>query len=227
MELVNAWTGRTACLLQAALRLTNESFARHLGVAVRTVATWHQRPELTPRAEMQQLLDTALEKAPESTRARFAKLAGVNSEASLATVSEPGAGYPMRVAIAIVTDSSRVLVVQRRGEDHAKMSWQFPAGVVKPGIAPETVVVRETFAETGIHCRVARSLGSRLHPVTNVHCDYFLCDYLTGEAENRDLAENVGVTWATVDNLTRFIPVEHIFPPILEALEIQREPEDP
>lgn len=111
MALMNAWTGRTACLLQAALRLTNESFARHLGIAVRTVATWHQRPELTPRAEMQQLLDTALEKAPESARARFAKLADVNSGTPLATASEPGAGYPMRVAVAIVADASRVLVV--------------------------------------------------------------------------------------------------------------------
>ena len=50
-----------------------------------------------------------------------------------------------------------------------------------------------------------RSLGSRLHPINNVYCDYILCDYLTGEAENRDLAENVAVTWATVDSLTRFI----------------------
>jgi 8-oxo-dGTP diphosphatase len=32
------WTGRTACALQAALRLSNESFAEHLGIAVRTVA---------------------------------------------------------------------------------------------------------------------------------------------------------------------------------------------
>ncbi len=41
MEPVQLWTGRTACVLQAALRMTNESFAAHLGTAVRTVATWH------------------------------------------------------------------------------------------------------------------------------------------------------------------------------------------
>jgi hypothetical protein len=38
MDSVITWTGRTACALQGALRLTNESFAVHLGVAVRTVA---------------------------------------------------------------------------------------------------------------------------------------------------------------------------------------------
>jgi DNA-binding transcriptional regulator YiaG len=35
---VTAWTGRTACALQAALRLSNQAFAAKLGVGVRTVA---------------------------------------------------------------------------------------------------------------------------------------------------------------------------------------------
>jgi DNA-binding transcriptional regulator YiaG len=54
---VSGWTGRTACQLQASLRMSNESFAAHLGVAVRTVASWHQKPDLRPRPEMQQLLE--------------------------------------------------------------------------------------------------------------------------------------------------------------------------
>lgn len=70
-----AWTGRTAGALQAALRYSNEAFAAHLGIAVRTVASWHQKPDLQPRPEMQQVLDSALERAPESARARFVALA--------------------------------------------------------------------------------------------------------------------------------------------------------
>jgi hypothetical protein len=75
MELTTGWTGRTACALQAALRLSNESFAEHLGIGVRTVAGWHQKPTLRPKSEMQQLLDTALEQAPPAVKERFAKLA--------------------------------------------------------------------------------------------------------------------------------------------------------
>ena len=71
MEPVQLWTGRTACALQAALRMTNESFAAHLGTAVRTVATWHQKPDRVPSAEIQQALDTTLERAGEGARARF------------------------------------------------------------------------------------------------------------------------------------------------------------
>lgn len=41
MDSVIVRSGRSACALQSALRLTNESFAEHLGVAVRTVAAWH------------------------------------------------------------------------------------------------------------------------------------------------------------------------------------------
>ena len=71
MDVVEAWTGRVACALQAALRMTNESFAGHLGVGVRTVASWHERPDLEPRPEMQQILDAALEKADAGAASRF------------------------------------------------------------------------------------------------------------------------------------------------------------
>jgi 8-oxo-dGTP pyrophosphatase MutT (NUDIX family) len=216
--LANAWTGRTACALQAALRLTNEGFAKQLGVAVRTVAAWHEKPDLTPRAEMQQLLDTVFERASDGARARFARLVGAATPPPR-TSDDTAPGHLLTVAIAIVTNGSDVLVVQRRGDDGGGISWQFPAGMVKPGVAPEQVAVRETLAETGVHCRVVRTLGSRLHPITNVYCDYLLCDYLTGEPENMDQVENVSVTWAPANRLTRFIPIEQIFPPVLDALE--------
>jgi hypothetical protein len=91
--------------------------------------------------------------------------------------------------------------------------------MVKPGMEPGVVAVRETLAETGVHCLLIRELGSRVHPITNVLCDYLLCEYMTGEAENMDPVENVGVTWANKATLTRYIPPELIFPPVLEALE--------
>jgi hypothetical protein len=75
MHPVSGWTGRTACALQAALRLSNEAFAQHLGIGVRAVATWHQKPSLRPKSEMQRILDTALDRAPAAARDRFAVLA--------------------------------------------------------------------------------------------------------------------------------------------------------
>jgi 8-oxo-dGTP pyrophosphatase MutT (NUDIX family) len=222
MDLANAWTGRTACALQAALRLTNEAFAKQLGVAVRTVATWHEKPDLTPRTEIQQLLDTVYERASDAVRGRFAQFVSGGTPPPRDS-AHPPAGHTLTVAIAIVRSESNVLIVQHRGDDGGGISWQFPAGVVKPGVAPDLVAVRETLAETAVHCRVVRNLGSRLHPITRVHCDYLLCDYLTGEPQNADPVENVSVTWALTSRLTQFIPAEQIFPPILTALEIDSE----
>ncbi|WP_374202765.1 NUDIX hydrolase [Amycolatopsis sp. GM8] len=111
-----------------------------------------------------------------------------------------------------------MLLVCRRDQGEAGISWQFPAGVVKPGMSPDTVAIRETLDETGVHCIVARRLGRRLHPVTRVLCDYLLCDYVLGEATNKDPIENVDVLWATKADLTRLIPPNQIYTEVFAAI---------
>lgn len=74
MEVVAAWTGSRADALRQALRMSNETFAAYLGVAVRTVAYWRARPEVVPRPAMQEILDVALTRAAEPARAQFALL---------------------------------------------------------------------------------------------------------------------------------------------------------
>ena len=224
MALVQAWTGRAACSLQAALRMTNLEFAEHLGVAPRTVANWHEKPDVTPRAEMQQILDTAYENASASVKERFRRL--TSDTATTIHTGEELPAHALKVAIAIVTNASDVLIVQRRGDDGRGITWQFPAGVVKPGTDPELVAVRETFAETGVHCSVVQHLGGRVHPITGVYCEYVLCDHLAGDPENKDIVENVSVTWVPKRLLPRFIPVDRIFLPVLAALEVPSEPGD-
>jgi 8-oxo-dGTP diphosphatase len=208
VDVIDTWTGRTACALQAALRATNEDFASRLGVAVRTVAGWHQRPDTVPRAEIQEALDTVYERATDSVLRRFSILTRPTVPAVPAQA--------LRVAIAVVVRGSEVLLVCRRGDD--ALSWQFPAGMVKPGASPAVVAVEETHAETGVRCTVRQALGSRVHPVTGVVAEYSLCEHLMGEAENRDPLENADVAWVPIDQLPKFIPTEKIFPPILEAL---------
>lgn len=114
-----------------------------------------------------------------------------------------------------IWSSAAVLLVQRR--DDGALRWQFPAGIVKPGASSSDSAVRETFAETGVHCSVAGKIGARVHPKTGVYCEYFHCDYLAGEPENRDVVENASVAWVPIANLSKFIP-EGIYPPILEVL---------
>jgi DNA-binding transcriptional regulator YiaG len=76
LETVTGWTGETACALQAALRMSHETFAKHLQVSLRSVAGWHEKPESRPRPETQQLLDSALALAGQGVKDRFAVLCG-------------------------------------------------------------------------------------------------------------------------------------------------------
>lgn len=66
---------------------------------------------------------------------------------------------------------------------------------------------------------VARPTGGRAAPAAGVLCDYFLCEYLAGGAANADAEETADVTWIPKDSLTRFTPVDMVFPPILAVLE--------
>jgi DNA-binding transcriptional regulator YiaG len=74
VKLTERWTGRTACALQEASGLSNEAYAERLGIAVRTVGSWHEKPNLVPQSAMQEILDTALDQASPAAKERFARL---------------------------------------------------------------------------------------------------------------------------------------------------------
>lgn len=214
MNLAQEWTGRTATNLRKALRQTTTSFAARLGVSPRTVAHWATHPDTVPRMPIQEALEDAYNRATPRVRARFEDLAQPQGTPPTGGVSAEA----LRVAIAVVVRGPDVLLVRRRDEG-AGISWQFPAGIIKPGERGEDVAVRETLAETAVHCSVQDRIGSRLHPVTDVVCDYYRAEYLAGEARNCDTVENAGVTWAPRRDLARFVPRENIYPPVLRMLE--------
>ena len=89
-RLVTTWTGRRADSLRQAMRMTNESFAEHLGVSVRAVAYWRNRPDMIPSPAMQDILDTALERAPGRAQDHYWALQGAgDSGGEAAGLAEP------------------------------------------------------------------------------------------------------------------------------------------
>jgi transcriptional regulator with XRE-family HTH domain len=77
MTVIDQWTGRHARALQAAMRLTGEAFAEHLGISPRTVAKWRKRPDMVPSPQLQEALDTSLHLASPEAQTRFAASLGV------------------------------------------------------------------------------------------------------------------------------------------------------
>lgn len=218
MDVVDEWTGAAATALQAASRFTQEEFATTLGIARRTVAAWHAKPEVVLSTEFQRLLDTVYERSSEPVKIRFARRLKADDATQIGDAGG-GSAAQLSVAIAVVRRGSEVLLVCRRDSDTSGLSWQFPAGVVKPGASASTVAIRETLAETGVHCSVQSPLGERVHPISRVFCAYFLCDYLAGDPANLDPDENVAVTWVECAEITKFIPADRIYEPVLKTLE--------
>jgi 8-oxo-dGTP diphosphatase len=216
MSPAREWTGSEATALRKALRMTEGRFAARVGVSPRTVANWVTNPTSVPRAATQDRFDALLAEASSAVKVRFEELTADQSP------TPAGNAQALRVAIAVVTRGDQVLLVRRRNETSG-IAWQFVAGIVKPGEQAEEVAVRETLAETAVHCSVTARIGGRLHPVTGVMCDYFKCEYLAGEPTNRDNVENAAVTWAPRRDVSKFMEPGTIYPPILLILEESRD----
>ena len=126
-------------------------------------------------------------------------------------------GVALNVAIAVVELKHHFLLVKRRDRE-SRLSWQFPAGIIKPGASPAETIVREVFGETGVTCHPSAYLGERVHPDTLVHVTYWLCDYLEGEATLVDNLENEAVGWFTAPEVLNIITSD-IFRPLRLYLE--------
>ncbi|GAA4030597.1 hypothetical protein GCM10022247_64600 [Allokutzneria multivorans] len=89
MVTVHRWTGQETRALRDALRLSGRDFAAFLGVAHRSVAEWDRRgADITPVQEIQQVLDTALERADSAAKRRF--LTSLRSSTASEAAAAPG-----------------------------------------------------------------------------------------------------------------------------------------
>jgi hypothetical protein len=138
MQVVGTWTAGQADALRQALRMTNESYAEYLGVAVRTVAYWRKTPETVPQQRNQGILDTALERAPDRVKAQFAQLIGeAERENRTGSHAEPSGASPGPVPIPEFGDSEYLQSVRNHireivaldnrfgGADLVRMSSRF------------------------------------------------------------------------------------------------------
>jgi 8-oxo-dGTP diphosphatase len=115
---------------------------------------------------------------------------------------EPTEG--LSVVIGIVQREKEVLMVRRKTRE-GDLSWQFPAGIVKPGIDIRDRVESEVKNETGVTCKFDKFIGSRVHCDTNILCQYVHCIYISGEASNLDLHENDDVRWVQANDVKSYV----------------------
>ena len=122
----------------------------------------------------------------------------------------------LKVCVAIVKYHSYFLLTERKAKE-GNLTWAFPAGMIKPGKTEQDVLVKECFEETNIHIKPVLKLGERLHPDTKVKISYWICDYISGEIENKDKIELAEVKWVTSQEALNLITSD-IFPPLKDYL---------
>jgi 8-oxo-dGTP diphosphatase len=109
------------------------------------------------------------------------------------------------IAAAIIVNDGRVLLVRRRVAE-GELSWQFPAGEVEPGEAPEDAAVREAHEETTLTVTALKRLGERVHPATGRSMVYVACEAVAGTAQVGDEDELAEVAWCDRTTLTEYVP---------------------
>jgi 8-oxo-dGTP diphosphatase len=109
------------------------------------------------------------------------------------------------VAVAVVVQAGRVLLVHRRADDGAP-PWVLPGGKLEPGESPEAAAVREVLEETGLTVEARQLLGARVHPVTGKRVAYVTCDVITGVAHAAASSEVDAVKWVPAGDLADYVP---------------------
>jgi len=120
-------------------------------------------------------------------------------------MTHPAAGEQPPIAAAVIVFGGRALMVRRRlaaGE----LSWQFPAGEVRPGETAEDAAVRETREEIGLTVAARRRLGDQPDPATGRTTVYVACEVIDGPAYVGDAEELVEVTWCDRAALAGLVP---------------------
>ncbi len=188
MHPLNGWTGGTACALQAALRMSNDAFAAHLSVAPRTVAAWHQKPTTKPQSEMQQALDTVLDRASAAVRSRFEQLIG-------ATPVEPVAVEP---SLSEPVSDAELRLINDRNITQA-LDWLDERASREPGTSRRDVAARLGHVDV----RDLRDLGARRGRVSQQDTVTALNAYYGTDADHGCYTARFGTRSVATSVLTR------------------------
>lgn len=122
----------------------------------------------------------------------------------------------LRIALGLVHQGKNILMVRRRHKE-GRLSWQFPAGIVKPIQEPDQRIVEEVLKETGVSVKIVSKFGERISPDTKAHMVYFECEYLAGELHNGEPEENAEVAWVPADKVETYV-TSNLWDGVIERL---------
>lgn len=129
---------------------------------------------------------------------------------------------PVRVTAAILVKDKRVLIAQRKPDDHLANLWEFPGGKIEDGETPEECLERELAEEFGIQTTVDGFLGSSTYRYPHISIELFAyrTTLLSGEIR---LTDHAAFAWMPSERTHEFnfAPADQPFVEMIRRGEIE------
>lgn len=126
---------------------------------------------------------------------------------------------PLKIALAVVRSNNehRFLLIRRTVPEQSLL-WTFPGGKMKTGEQPADAAFRKVYEETGVRCRILKTLGSRVDPQTGAEIHYLAAEQIYGKALCNPLREIAEVKWCSPQEALKLLGND-IFAPVVECLQ--------
>src|SRR5688572_19720667 len=107
---------------------------------------------------------------------------------------------PIDVAAGLIFERGKLLITQRRANDHLPNLWEFPGGKVEPGETFAACLVREIREELDIEISVHEQIEDLTHsyPEKTVRLCFFNCRLISGKPKPIHVQD---IRWVTREEL--------------------------
>lgn len=107
------------------------------------------------------------------------------------------------VAAALIFHNGKLLITQRRPDDHLPNLWEFPGGKLEPNETWEQCLRREIREELGVEIEVRELVEDLTHtyPEKTVRLRFYCCRLVSGEPQAIHVQ---ALRWVTREELSNF-----------------------
>jgi len=107
------------------------------------------------------------------------------------------------VTAAILEKDGRILIAQRKADDHQAGKWEFPGGTLEDGETPQACLQREMQEEFGIGIAVSRYFGESVYEYDH-GAIRLMAYHVSWASGNIELNDHADFRWVAPEQLSEY-----------------------